>query len=187
MKIHEYQAKELFSAYGIPVPAGKVATTPAEARAIAEAIGGTVAVKSQVHVGGRGKAGGIKIASDPAEAEAAASAILGMDIKGCTVGKVLVGVQDSLRGLDGYREIRRMVLVRIAHHERQSQLLTALAPEREANESSPMCRHVIDILRTHLLGSHDQIAFVFTILVIDHDDHFPGRYVADDVFDVAER
>jgi succinyl-CoA synthetase beta subunit len=90
MKIHEYQAKELFGSYGIPVPQGKVATTPADARAIAEAIGGVVAVKSQVHVGGRGKAGGIKIAANGGEAEAAASNILGMDIKGCTVNKVLV-------------------------------------------------------------------------------------------------
>ena len=90
MKIHEYQAKELFGSYGIPVPRGQIAGTPADARAIAEAIGGVVAVKSQVHVGGRGKAGGIKIATNPAEAETAATQILGMDIKGCTVNKVLI-------------------------------------------------------------------------------------------------
>ncbi len=90
MKLHEYQARDIVARYNIPVTGGGVASTPAEARQIAEQIGGKVAVKAQVHVGGRGKAGGIKIASTPAEAEAAASQILGMDIKGLTVEKVLV-------------------------------------------------------------------------------------------------
>jgi succinyl-CoA synthetase beta subunit len=90
MKIHEYQAKELFRGVGIQAPKGAVATTPGEARALAEAAGGTVAVKAQVHVGGRGKAGGIQIAHTPAEAEAAAEKILGMHIKHTTVRKVLV-------------------------------------------------------------------------------------------------
>ena len=71
MKIHEYQAKELFGSYGIPVPKGAVATTPAEVRANAARLGGTVAIKAQVHVGGRGKAGGIKIAGTPDEADLA--------------------------------------------------------------------------------------------------------------------
>ncbi|MBA3468041.1 MAG: ADP-forming succinate--CoA ligase subunit beta [Herpetosiphonaceae bacterium] len=90
MKLHEYQARDIVARYNIPVTGGGVASTPAEARQIAEQIGGKVAVKAQVHVGGRGKAGGIKIASTPAEAEAAASQILGMDIKGLTVEKVLI-------------------------------------------------------------------------------------------------
>jgi succinyl-CoA synthetase beta subunit len=90
MKLHEYQARDIVARYNISVTGGGVASTPAEARQIAEQIGGKVAVKAQVHVGGRGKAGGIKIASTPAEAEAAASQILGMDIKGLTVEKVLV-------------------------------------------------------------------------------------------------
>ena len=90
MNIHEYQAKRLFGQYGIPVPEGEVATTPAEARAIAERLGGRVVVKAQVHTGGRGKAGGVKLASDPADAEAKAAAILGMDIKGHTVRQVLI-------------------------------------------------------------------------------------------------
>lgn len=90
MKIHEYQAKSIFRDYGIATPAGDVAETPEEARAIAERAGTAVAVKSQVHVGGRGKAGGIKIAKTPDEAEAAARQILGMDIKGSIVRKVLV-------------------------------------------------------------------------------------------------
>jgi succinyl-CoA synthetase beta subunit len=90
MNIHEYQAKELFRAAGIPVPEGTVATTPAEVREIATRYGCTVVVKAQVHAGGRGKAGGIKLAATPAEAEEKAQAILGMEIKGLPVRRVLV-------------------------------------------------------------------------------------------------
>jgi succinyl-CoA synthetase beta subunit len=90
MKIHEYQAKEIFAKYGMPLPAGEVATTADEAKEIAARIGKPVMVKAQVHVGGRGKAGGIKKADDPDEAFEKASQILGMDIKGLTVKKVLV-------------------------------------------------------------------------------------------------
>ncbi len=90
MKLHEYQSKRIFAQYGVPIPNGEVATTPAEAKAIAEKLGGRVVVKSQVLVGGRGKAGGVKLANDPAEAESVAQKILGMDIKGLTVEKVLV-------------------------------------------------------------------------------------------------
>jgi succinyl-CoA synthetase beta subunit len=90
MDIHEYQAKELFRKAGIPVPPGEVATTPEEAEAIATRLGGTVVVKAQVHAGGRGKAGGVKLASTPAEAKEHASRILGMEIKGLEVKRVLV-------------------------------------------------------------------------------------------------
>jgi len=90
MDLHEYQAKERFRAAGIPVPPGEVATTPAEAEALARKYGGTVVVKAQVHSGGRGKAGGVKLAKTPAEAHAHAEKILGMQIKGLTVEKVLV-------------------------------------------------------------------------------------------------
>jgi succinyl-CoA synthetase beta subunit len=90
MNIHEYQAKERFRAAGIPVPPGEVARTPDEAEALAEKLGGKVVVKAQVHSGGRGKAGGVKLASSPAEAREHASKILGMQIKGLTVDKVLV-------------------------------------------------------------------------------------------------
>jgi succinyl-CoA synthetase beta subunit len=90
MDIHEYQAKERFRAAGIPVPPGEVATTPEEAESIAAGYGGMVVVKAQVHSGGRGKAGGVKLAKDAAEARENAAAILGMDIKGLTVEKVLV-------------------------------------------------------------------------------------------------
>ena len=78
MNIHEYQAKELFRRAGIPIPPGRVAATPDEAEAIARDFGGTVVVKAQVHTGGRGKAGGVKLARTPEEARAHASSILGM-------------------------------------------------------------------------------------------------------------
>ncbi|MEZ4635289.1 MAG: ADP-forming succinate--CoA ligase subunit beta [Caldilineaceae bacterium] len=90
MKLHEYQSKRIFAKYGIPIPSGDVATTPAEAREIAQRLGKRVVIKSQVLVGGRGKAGGIKVADNPDDAEAVAGKILGMDIKGLTVNKVLV-------------------------------------------------------------------------------------------------
>ncbi len=81
VKIHEYQAKALLREFGVPVPAGDVATTPAEARAIAARLGGKVVVKAQVHAGGRGKAGGIKLADDAEGAQRAAQQILGMKLK----------------------------------------------------------------------------------------------------------
>jgi succinyl-CoA synthetase beta subunit len=90
MNIHEYQAKELFRDRGIPVPPGEVATTAEEAERIARQYGGMVVVKAQVHSGGRGKAGGVKLAKTPEEARDHASRILGMEINGLTVGKVLV-------------------------------------------------------------------------------------------------
>lgn len=90
MKLHEYQSKQLFAQYGIPIPRGRVAMTAAEAKSIAEELRGRVVVKSQVLVGGRGKAGGIRLASTPEEALEVATAVLGMQIKGLPVRKVLV-------------------------------------------------------------------------------------------------
>ncbi len=90
MNLHEYQAKELLRAVGVPIPPGDIATTPDEAHAIATRLGGAVMVKAQVHVGGRGKAGGVKYCPTPDAAREKAQAILGMDIKGLTVEKVLV-------------------------------------------------------------------------------------------------
>ncbi|MFL6162907.1 MAG: ADP-forming succinate--CoA ligase subunit beta [Jatrophihabitantaceae bacterium] len=90
MDLFEYQAKQLFAAHGVPVGLGEVADTPEQARQIAERLGGVVVVKAQVKTGGRGKAGGVKVAKTPDEAFAAAHAILGMDIKGHTVHRVLV-------------------------------------------------------------------------------------------------
>src|SRR5690606_33600963 len=88
--LFEHQAKELFAAYGIPVPRGIVAHTADEAREAAQQLGGRVVVKAQVKTGGRGKAGGVKLAEDAADAHRKATEILGMDIKGHTVHKVLI-------------------------------------------------------------------------------------------------
>jgi succinyl-CoA synthetase beta subunit len=107
MKIHEFQAKELLSEFGIPVPKGAVATTPAEAKKIAAELGGRVAIKAQVYAGGRGKAGGIKVANTPEEAEKLAARMLGTRLvthqttpEGAPVSKVLVesavGIQREL-------------------------------------------------------------------------------------------
>jgi succinyl-CoA synthetase beta subunit len=90
VNLHEYQARDILRRYGIPVPAGEVARTAEEARAIAARFGGRVVVKAQVHAGGRGKAGGVKVARDASEAGAHAAKILGMTIKGLTVERVLV-------------------------------------------------------------------------------------------------
>ena len=90
MNIHEYQAKEILRAEGVPIPPGEVATTPEQAETIAKKMGGMVVVKAQVHAGGRGKAGGVKLAKTPAEAREIARKILGMQIKGLTVHQVLV-------------------------------------------------------------------------------------------------
>ncbi len=91
MDLYEYQARDLFEKHGVPVLPGIVATTADQARAAAEKLGGgTVVVKAQVKTGGRGKAGGVKVVHNPADAEAAAQAILGMDIKGHTVHRVMI-------------------------------------------------------------------------------------------------
>jgi succinyl-CoA synthetase beta subunit len=90
MKLHEYQAKQVFAEAGIPTPSAELASTVDEAVAAAEAVGYPVAVKAQVQVGGRGKAGGIKLADDEATLRTVADRILGMDLKGLTVDRVLV-------------------------------------------------------------------------------------------------
>ncbi|MGB9742842.1 MAG: ADP-forming succinate--CoA ligase subunit beta [candidate division WOR-3 bacterium] len=116
MKIHEYQAKEIFSAAGIPVPRERVATTPAEARLIAEQLGLPVVIKAQVLVGGRGKAGGVKIARTGTEVEPIADAILKMKIKGLPVQKLLVSELVDIKaeyylGITIDRTARRPVLL----------------------------------------------------------------------------
>ncbi|MGW0288613.1 ADP-forming succinate--CoA ligase subunit beta [Streptomyces tuirus] len=90
MDLYEHQARELFEEHGILVPRAEVTDSPEEAREIARRLGGRVVVKAQVKTGGRGKAGGVKLAADPAAAELTARQILGMDIKGHTVGKVML-------------------------------------------------------------------------------------------------
>jgi len=88
--LFEYQARDLFESYGVPVLAGLIADTPEEAKAAAEKLGGTVVVKAQVKVGGRGKAGGVKVVHNPDDAYTAAEAILGLDIKGHVVKRVMI-------------------------------------------------------------------------------------------------
>ncbi|NJD58714.1 MAG: succinate--CoA ligase subunit beta, partial [Anaerolineae bacterium] len=116
MKLHEYQSKQIFSRYGIPIPKGRVATTADEARSIAIELGGRVVIKSQVLVGGRGKAGGIRLAKDPHEAEDVAAQILAMEIKGLPVRKVLVDEAASISkeiylGITNDRAARRPVMM----------------------------------------------------------------------------
>ncbi len=97
MDLYEYQARDVFEKYGVPVLAGIVADTPAEARAAAEKLGGVTVVKAQVKTGGRGKAGGVKVAKTPADAEAAAEAILGLDIKGHVVKRLMVAAGADIK------------------------------------------------------------------------------------------
>lgn len=117
MNLHEHQARDILRRHGIPVPPGEVATTPAEARAITARLGGgRVVVKAQVHAGGRGKAGGVKLAKNAAEADAHAKAILGMTIKGLTVHKVLIApaaeiASESYLGIIVDRASQRPVLM----------------------------------------------------------------------------
>jgi succinyl-CoA synthetase beta subunit len=101
VNIHEYQAKEILRGYGVPIPPGEVATTPAQAEAIATKYGSAVMAKAQVHAGGRGKAGGVKFCKTPADAKEKATAILGMKIKDLTVEKVLVTVAADI-GTEAY-------------------------------------------------------------------------------------
>jgi succinyl-CoA synthetase beta subunit len=100
MKLHEYQSKKIFEANGVPIPRGRIANSASEVKEIAEELGGRVVVKSQVLVGGRGKAGGIRLAKTPEEAKDLATIILGMEIKGLPVRKVLVdeavGIQHEI-------------------------------------------------------------------------------------------
>ncbi|MDE3111411.1 MAG: ADP-forming succinate--CoA ligase subunit beta [Chloroflexota bacterium] len=116
MKLHEYQAKSVLARAGIPVPPGKLALTPDEAASAARELAAPVAVKAQVHVGGRGKAGGIKLARSPEEAHEAARSILGMDIKGLRVEKVYVERAAKVRselylGVTVDRDRRRPVVM----------------------------------------------------------------------------
>jgi succinyl-CoA synthetase beta subunit len=116
LKLHEYQSKLIFAQRGIPIPKGKVANTAQEARDIADELGGRVVIKSQVLVGGRGKAGGIKLAKSPNEAEDLAAQILGMTIKGLPVRKVLVDEAADIQkeiylGVTNDRAARKPVMI----------------------------------------------------------------------------
>lgn len=135
MKLHEYQSKQLFSKYGVPIPKGRVAATASEARQIAEELGGRVVIKSQVLVGGRGKAGGIKVAKDPLEAEQFATQILGMEIKGLPVRKILVDEaaaieQEIYLGITNDRSARKPVMMASAAGGVDIEEVAATTPEK---------------------------------------------------------
>lgn len=142
MKIHEYQAKSIFAEYGIPVPKGGVAATPEEARTVAQSLGGPVVVKAQVHAGGRGKAGGIRVAATPAEAAEAASRMLGIRLvthqtgpEGVPVSKVLVEeavtpAQELYLGILLDSQLRQPLIMASASGGMDIEEVAATAPER---------------------------------------------------------
>jgi succinyl-CoA synthetase beta subunit len=116
MKLHEYQSKHLFNKYGIPIPRGRIASEASEAKHFAEEMGGRVVVKAQVLVGGRGKAGGIRLARTAKEAEEMATQILAMDIKGLPVRRILVDeavniTKEIYLGITNDRAARRPVMM----------------------------------------------------------------------------
>jgi succinyl-CoA synthetase beta subunit len=135
MKLHEYQSKLIFARHGIAIPKGRVASTAAEAKAIAEELGGRVVVKSQVLVGGRGKAGGVKLAKDADEAEQLAGQILGMEIKGLPVRKVLVdeaaGIESEIYySITNDRARRKPVMIASAAGGMDIEEVAAKTPEK---------------------------------------------------------
>jgi succinyl-CoA synthetase beta subunit len=135
LKLHEYQSKRIFAQYGVPIPRGDVATTPEEARQIAARLGRRVVIKSQVLVGGRGKAGGIRLASEADEAEEIAGQILGMKIKDLTVKKVLVDEAADIAteiylGIVIDRAKRRPVMMASAEGGVEIEEVARVTPER---------------------------------------------------------
>ncbi|MFH1185070.1 MAG: ADP-forming succinate--CoA ligase subunit beta [Chloroflexota bacterium] len=135
MKLHEYQSKQIFARHGIPIPKGRVATTAAEAKAIAEELGGRVVIKSQVLVGGRGKAGGVKLAKDADEAAQLAAQILMMEIKGLPVRKVLVdeaaGIESEIYySITNDRAQRKPVMIASAAGGVEIEEVAARTPEK---------------------------------------------------------
>jgi succinyl-CoA synthetase beta subunit len=145
MNLHEHQARDLLRGCGLPVPEHAVATTPEEAGAAARRLGGRVVVKAQVHAGGRGKAGGVKLAADPTEAAARAAHILGLKIKGLPVRKVLVAPAVDIQrefyvGITLDRRNERAVLMLSAEGGVEIEEVARVAPEK-------IVRHPIDPLR----------------------------------------
>ena len=135
MKLHEYQAKQIFARYGIPIPRGRVTNTAAEAKQIAEELGGNVVIKSQVLVGGRGKAGGIRLAHNPKEAEELATLILGMEIKELPVSKILVDAavgiaKEIYLGITNDRSARRPVIMASSAGGVDIEEIAATSPEK---------------------------------------------------------
>jgi succinyl-CoA synthetase beta subunit len=135
MKLHEYQSKQIFSRFGIPIPKGRVASTASEAKQIARELGGRVVIKAQVLVGGRGKAGGIRLAKSLEEAAEHASQILRMEIKGLPVRKVLVdeaaNIEDEIYlGITNDRAARKPVMMASASGGVDIEDVAKLTPEK---------------------------------------------------------
>ncbi len=135
MKLHEYQSKLIFSKYGIPIPKGRVAATAEAARQIAQELGGRVVIKAQALVGGRGKAGGIKVAKDATEAELLATQILRMEIKGLPVRKVLVDEAAAIEteiylGITNDRAARKPVMMASAAGGVEIEEVARATPEK---------------------------------------------------------
>lgn len=135
MKLHEYQSKQLFAQQGVPIPRGRVAATASEAKTIAQELGGRVVIKSQVLVGGRGKAGGIRLADSPEEAQDVATLILGMQIKGLPVRKVLVDEAADIKteiylGVTNDRSARCPVMIASAEGGVEIEQVAKATPEK---------------------------------------------------------
>ncbi len=135
MKLHEYQSKQIFAKYGIPIPKGRVAATADEAKQIAKELGSRVVVKSQVLVGGRGKAGGIRLAKTPGEAAELAGQILAMEIKGLPVRKVLVdeaaGIEHEIYlGITNDRAAKKPVIMASSAGGVEIEEVARLTPEK---------------------------------------------------------
>lgn len=135
MKLHEYQSKQIFAKYGVAIPHGRVAASASDAKQIAEELGGKVVVKAQVLVGGRGKAGGIRLARSPKEAAELATLILGMEIKGLPVRKVLIDEAASFSkeiylGITNDRAARRPVMMASAAGGVDIEEVAAQTPEK---------------------------------------------------------
>ena len=135
MKLHEYQSKQIFAKYGVPIPKGQVASDAVRAKEIAKELGGRVVIKSQVLVGGRGKAGGIRLAKTPQEAEEVAGQILAMEIKGLPVRKVLVDEAAHIEkeiylGITNDRAIRKPVMMASAAGGVEIEEVARTTPEK---------------------------------------------------------
>jgi len=135
MKLHEYQSKQIFANYQIPIPRGRVASSADEARQTAEDLGGKVVIKAQVLVGGRGKAGGVRLAKSPKEAGELAAILLGMEIKGLPVRKVLVDeavgiTKEIYLGITNDRSARRPVMMASAAGGVDIEQVAAQTPEK---------------------------------------------------------
>lgn len=135
MKLHEYQSKQIFARYGVPIPKGGVAVTANEAKHIAEELGGRVVIKSQVLVGGRGKAGGIRLAKNPEAAEDVTAQILSMEIKGLPVRKVLVDEAANIEheiylGITNDRAARKPVMMSSSAGGVEIEEVARLNPEK---------------------------------------------------------